>query len=150
MNLLFIDDNSTVQKVNVIMLRKLGYLKEEDKIFFKNTTLINKYELDELLSICSVIICDYNLGANNLNGLEFFETIKEKFIGLKILLTSNDSEILKETVSGIEDIYYITKTKTFLKQQETTKQLGECILSYKNNFKNNIKIRGLLENTLYR
>ena len=52
MNILFIDDNSTIQKVNILMLRKFQYLKAEDKIFFRKSLYYN-------LFFKTYIICYY-------------------------------------------------------------------------------------------
>lgn len=131
MNILFIDDNSTIQKVNILMLRKFQYLKDEDKIFFRKSTKLLESDLNELLKICQVIICDYHLGINEPNGLEFFENIKDRFFGLKILLTSNDTDVLKNIMASREDIKYIIKAKTFMGQQLNTKELGNYVYEYK-------------------
>lgn len=126
MNILFIDDNSTVQKVNIMMLRKLNYINTEDTIVFKNTT---NFELNEMETYFDVIVCDYDLGLNSPNGLEFFEKIE--FSGLKILLTSNDSELLKKIMELKKDIKYVIKQKSFTKQISTTKDLGNYINEFK-------------------
>lgn len=126
MNILFIDDNSTVQKVNIMMLRKFNYITTEDTIVFKNTT---NFEFPDMETSFDVIICDYDLGLNSPSGLEFFEKIE--FSGLKILLTSNDSELLKKIMELKKDIKYVIKQKSFTNQISTTKDLGNYINEFK-------------------
>lgn len=126
MNILFIDDNSTVQKVNIMMLRKFNYITTVDTIVFKNTT---NFEFPDMETSFDVIICDYDLGLNSPSGLEFFEKIK--FSGLKILLTSNDSELLKKIMELKKDIKYVIKQKSFTNQISTTKDLGNYINEFK-------------------
>lgn len=126
MNILFIDDNSTVQKVNIMILRKLNYITTEDTIVFKNTT---NFEFPDMETSFDVIICDYDLGLNHPNGLEFFEKIE--FSGLKILLTSNDSELLKKIMELQKDIKYVIKQKSFTNQISTTTDLGNYINEFK-------------------
>lgn len=55
MYVLFIDDNSTVQKVNIMMSRKFNYINAKDQTVFKNTTNV---KLEKIPTPFDVIICD--------------------------------------------------------------------------------------------
>lgn len=112
MKIAIIDDNSTVLKINQIMLKKEGFILEDDIIelyltfssfFNENSKKLNEYD---------VVVCDYDLGLESKNGLDILKELK--LIGLKgaaVLLTSDNTMMLKAKVSLAQNINYISKDK---------------------------------------
>lgn len=113
MKIAIIDDNNTVLKINQIMLKKEGFILEDDIVelylnfydfFDNNSKKINEYD---------VVVCDYDLGLDKKNGLDLLKELK--LIGLKgaaVLLTSDDTMMLKAKVSLSKNISYIAKDKS--------------------------------------
>lgn len=130
LNILLIDDNSTVLLITQALLKKENYIKETDT--FDTLKSIEELTDKELLDISSkydVIICDHNL-EERITGLDFLITLsKYKFVGLKILLTSDESYDLHARVER-ENINYITKN---IEEGEnsTNALLGNLITEYR-------------------
>lgn len=123
MKIAVIDDNNTVLKVNQIMLKKEGYLIEND--FIKSYLSIEDFNQDNDKLDFDIIVCDYDLGKSSINGLDFFKQLRQKnFEGMYILLTGDDSIVLKAKISLSKDIHYIIKN-TNKDNTSTVSQLGK-------------------------
>ena len=76
MRFALIDDSSTVIKIAEIMLKKQNFIKEYDEIkLFTDISLFSGNNAMDFACIYDMIICDYNLGENSMNGLEFLKGI---------------------------------------------------------------------------
>lgn len=133
MNIALIDDNKTVLTVNELMLKKEKYITEEDLI--DKFTDINSFRQDrtliEVTNKYNMIICDYDLGKESINGLEFLKSIKATgYIGSCVLLTGDDSITMKTKMLLQSNINYIIKNKN---HNETIIQLGKLITDFKKN-----------------
>lgn len=130
--ILLIDDSKTFLLITESLLKKDGFISDQDKL--NTLTSISELSEKEYLDISSnydIIICDYNLD-ERLNGLDFLKILDRfKFIGLKVLLTSDESYDLHARIER-EDIKYIQKN-TECGEHSTNTLLGNLISSYRNN-----------------
>lgn len=134
MKILLIDDNSTISMIVKALLQKYAYIKEEDEIINYCSTLIEKDELKSILLSCEIIICDFDLGGDNPNGIEFFNSIEQDSQDIKkVLLTANNSFILKSIMEMKTNIDYIIKEELNSSSwDEGIHKLGNIIKSIKN------------------
>lgn len=132
MKIAIIDDNSTVLKVNQVILKKENFLTNIDEIK-TYTTIDNFFEETKNINLFDLIVCDYDLGRNSKNGLEFLKELQEKgFENTTVLLTGNDSEELKEIMELNKNIYYVIKN-TNKDNTGTIYQLGNIIKETREN-----------------
>lgn len=134
MRFALIDDNSTVIKIAEVMLKKENFIKEHDEIeLFTDISLFSGNNAMDFACTYDMIICDFNLGENSMNGLEFLKGIKNLgFTGHCILLTGDDSIKMKTKMLLQSNIHYIVKNNEKNKQGHIY-QLGHLIEHYRNN-----------------
>lgn len=126
MNILFIDDNTTVQRIYYTMLLSSGFLNTNDNVdFFCSTNFL----IDNMISFdkYQIIICDLELGSESSNGLQFFEKVNEKFHGLKILFTADNSLVLQKIIDLDRRIKLVTKANPKKNIEKTIQELGNLI-----------------------
>lgn len=131
MKIALIDDNRTVAKTTEIMLKKEKYIGEDDlfDVFLEISSLSDSDYL-EFANKYDLIICDYNLGANSPNGLDFLRTINEiNHNANLLLLTGDDSIVMRTKMALISNIKYIVKSND--KENGTIAQLGNIINTIK-------------------
>lgn len=135
MKILLIDDNSTISMTVKALLQKFEYINEEDEIINYSSTLIEDDELKSILLSCELIICDFDLGNDYPNGIEFFNNIEQDSHDIKkVLLTANNSFILKSIMEMKTNIDYIIKEElNSSNQEEGIHKLGNIIKSIKVN-----------------
>jgi CheY-like chemotaxis protein len=128
--ILLIDDNKTFLLITEALLKKDEIITDKDTL--NTLTSVSELSEKELLDLTQydVIICDYNL-EERLTGLDFLKILdKFKFIGLKILLTSDESYDLHARIRR-EDIKYVTKNIN-IGEHSTNSILGDIIKKYRN------------------
>jgi two-component SAPR family response regulator len=108
MKIAIIDDNSTTLLLNEIVLKKI--VTPEDSII-KFSHLKEIYaEFDRFAEVFDIVICDHNLGLNSTSGFDFLTELKEKNDKvICVLLTSDDSLLLKSQVLFQGDILFVQK-----------------------------------------
>lgn len=130
MKIALIDDNKTVLMVNEVMLKKEGFTSSNDDV--SKFTNIEEFYTDkkkEFTDNFEIIVCDYNLGENSMNGLEFFKCIiSEGYKGTCVLLTGDDSITMKTKMLLHPNINYIIKNNE-KNNNGTIFQLGQIILN---------------------
>lgn len=125
MEIIIIDDNSTILKLLELMLKKEGFITLEDNL----NTYLSIDSIPNLTSIntIDVIICDYDLGKTSINGLDFFKKIiVNGFINECVLLTGDDTFELRKKLTEIPSIHYVIKSANNDKSS-TVNQLGKII-----------------------
>lgn len=126
MEILFIDDNSTVQRIYYSMLLNSGFIKPDDRVdFFCSTKFVTESAIN--LDNYQVIICDLDLGNDTSNGLQFFEHINERFKGVKILFTADSSPIIEKIIDLNRGIKLVVKANPKKKMENTINELGKLI-----------------------
>lgn len=137
MRLAFIDDNKTVLMVNEIMLKKEKIIKNEDTVV--KHSQINEFSEADYIDFANdfdFVACDFNLGKDSINGLEFLKKIKNTNSEITcVLLTGDDSLAMKTKMMLHANINYVIKNNE-KNGNSTLSQLGELI----NHCRNNIKI----------
>lgn len=131
MRILFIDDNFVVLKVYSQMLIAQGYIHDDDKINYMNSPNLLDINDFEKLNSFDVIICDFDLGDNNPNGLQFFTDIDDKFKGIKILLSADNSKELKIVSKSLKNINFINKASPTKNMKLVIHELGNLIIKGK-------------------
>lgn len=106
-----IDDNPTVLAVNFAMLKKTNALTPDDQFdAYKNPTDFFAVTKENNVNYYDVIIVDYDLGPDNMKGLEIISgMIKQGFTGKAVLLTGNDSAGLGMKMMMLPNIDYAIK-----------------------------------------
>lgn len=134
MKILLIDDNSTISLTVKALLQKFKYINEDDEIINYSSTLIDDNELKSILKCFKIIICDFDLGCEFPNGIEFFNKIEQDSQNIKkVLLTSNNSFILKSIMEMKNNIDYIIKEELNSSNNEIgIHKLGNIIKNIKN------------------
>ncbi len=134
MKILLIDDNSTISMTVKALLQKFKYINEDDEIINYSSTLIDDNELKSILKCFKIIICDFDLGCEFPNGIEFFNKIEQDSQNIKkVLLTSNNSFILKSIMEMKNNIDYIIKEELNSSNNEIgIHKLGNIIKNIKN------------------
>lgn len=134
MKILLIDDNSTISMTVKALLQKFKYINEDDEIINYSSTLIDDNELKSILKCFKIIICDFDLGCGFPNGIEFFNKIEQDSQNIKkVLLTSNNSFILKSIMEMKNNIDYIIKEELNSSNNEIgIHKLGNIIKNIKN------------------
>lgn len=136
MKIVIIDDNKTVLLVNQLMLKKEGFIKDGDVLVTYPEIDTFYKENDNAIELIDVIICDYDLGKNTLDGLKFLKNVRENgFSGECILLTGDDSFVMKTKMQLQKNIHYILKNSEKSKSS-TISQLGKIIENYRNSISN--------------
>lgn len=141
MELIFIDDNSTVLKFIELMLKKEAILTESDKLntyvsvqSFMNSEKSNEIEIQKKLTNIDVVICDYDLGKASIDGLEFLNNIIDcNYKGTCILLTGDDTYELRKQLELSPSIYYVVKNSNNDKTTSTISQLGKILNTIRGN-----------------
>lgn len=132
MRILLIDDNSTIGKLVETLIKKHEYLDKTDEIIFKKSANFEDEELKLLLNQCDLIICDFDLGSESINGIEFFNLIEGKTVNKpKFLLTGNDTDILQAVIEMKEEIVYIFKNTLSAKDDGGIHKIGAAIKELK-------------------
>ena len=124
-----IDDNKTVLMVNEVMLKKERIVTENDLIS-KYTEISNFSDFDyiDFANKFDFVVCDYNLGKDSINGLEFLKkvlSINNKLVC--ILLTGEDSFFTKTKVALQGNIHYVVKNNNNNKENGAIFQIGKII-----------------------
>lgn len=133
MEIIIIDDNSTILKLLELMLKKEGFITLEDNL--KTYLSIDSIPNLTLINTVDVIICDYDLGKTSINGLDFFKNIlKDEFKNECVLLTGDDTFELRKKLTEIPSIHYVIKSANNDKSS-TVNQLGK-IMNTIREFKN--------------
>lgn len=131
MKLALIDDNNTVLKVNQLMLKKEGFINDED-IFSTYLDISTFTNQNKQLNELSIIMCDYDLGKHSINGLEFLKQLKSNgYKGVCVLLTGDDTMSLRAKMSFNSNIHYVIKN-TNKDNTSTYNQLGTIINNTRN------------------
>lgn len=113
MNIVMIDDNSTVLKVNKAML-------EKEYAFFATDHLDQYQTLSDFfksidangINFYDVILMDNNLSKDGPSGFDVLVQLqKDGFLGRAVLLTGDDSDTLKAKNQFIATIDYIEKNR---------------------------------------
>ncbi len=136
MKIVIIDDNKTVLLVNQLMLKKEGFIKDGDVLVTYPDIDTFYKENEKAIELIDVIICDYDLGKNTLDGLKFLKNVRENgFPGECILLTGDDSFVMKTKMQLQKNIHYILKNSEKSKSS-TISQLGKIIENHRNSISN--------------
>lgn len=132
LNILLIDDNKTVLLITESLLKKSGYVKYDDQVeTIESIESLTNQQLLDISSYYDIIICDHNL-EERITGLDFLVTLKKyKFVGLSILLTSDESYDLKAKLER-ETIHHVIKTVEE-GEKSTNSILGDLINKYREN-----------------
>lgn len=128
MKISIIDDNYVVLNVISIMLKKESIIEDNDILekYISISSFEEKHKND--LSSIDILSCDYDLGANSINGLEFLNSlIKNGFNGVCILLTGDDTHYLRKEVAKSPFIHYVIKNATNDKEKSTINQISKII-----------------------
>lgn len=132
MKIIIIDDNKTVLLVNQLMLKKEGFIKDGDVLITYPDIDTFYKDNDDSIELIDVIICDYDLGKNTIDGLKFLKKVKDNgYNGESILLTGDDSFSMKTKMHMQKNIHYILKNSEKSKSS-TISQLGKIIENYRN------------------
>lgn len=128
MRMALIDDNRTVVKFLELMFKKHNFVLENDEFdtFLSISSFFEKY--GEEFTNLDLISCDYDLGKESPNGLFFLNhIIKSGFKGTCVLLTGDDTFLLRNEVAMYPEIHYVIKTASCQFESSTFSQLGKII-----------------------
>ena len=127
MKIALIDDNKTILKINEVMLRKENHINENDKIeVFEEIKDLSQDTINYFVNEFDLIVCDQDLGVGKVNGLDFLKKIIEVEPNKHcVLLTGNDSLLMKAKTAISKNISYIVKNND--KNGGTIFKLGEII-----------------------
>ncbi len=127
MKIALIDDNKTILKINEVMLRKENHINENDKIeVFEEIKDLSNDTINYFINEFDLIVCDQDLGVGKVNGLDFLKKIIEVEPNKHcVLLTGNDSLLMKAKTAISKNISYIVKNND--KNGGTIFKLGEII-----------------------
>ena len=135
MELILIDDNSTVLRFIELMLNKEQLIAESDKLntfisikSFMNNYKKNEISIQEYLKNIDLIICDYDLGKESINGLEFLNNlINLNYKGECVLLTGDDTYELRNQLKLCPTVHYVIKNSSNDKNTSTVSQIRNII-----------------------
>lgn len=134
MKILIIDDNSTISLTVKVLLERFSFINNDDTFVCKDYAPTNKNEIFEITNNVDLIICDFDLGMDNINGLQFFNLLED--FNIKhckcVLLTADNSFILKSLMELNNDITYIIKENLTGNNNEGIFQLGSIISEIRN------------------
>ena len=126
MKIALIDDNKTILKINEVMLKKEGYIVNDDISKFSEIKDLSQDTINYFINEFDLIVCDQDLGVGKVNGLDFLKKIIEiepnKYC---VLLTGNDSLLMKAKTAISKNINYLIKNND--KNGGTIFKLGEII-----------------------
>ena len=127
MKIALIDDNKTILKINEVMLRKENHINENDKIeVFEEIKDLSNDTISYFINEFDLIVCDHDLGVGKVNGLDFLKKVIEVEPNKHcVLLTGNDSLLMKAKTAISKNISYIVKNND--KNGGTIFKLGEII-----------------------
>ena len=127
MRIALIDDNKTILKINEVMLRKENHINENDKIeVFEEIKDLSNDTISYFINEFDLIVCDHDLGVGKVNGLDFLKKVIEVEPNKHcVLLTGNDSLLMKAKTAISKNISYIVKNND--KNGGTIFKLGEII-----------------------
>ena len=127
MKIALIDDNKTILKINEVMLRKENHINENDKIeVFEEIKDLSNDTINYFINEFDLIVCDQDLGVGKVNGLDFLKKVIEIESNKHcVLLTGNDSLLMKAKTAISKNISYIVKNND--KNGGTIFKLGEII-----------------------
>ncbi len=132
MKVLIIDDNSTIYLTVKALLKKMKYINDEDIVDNRTSTNFTEEEYKHVIPKYELIICDFDLGNDCINGIEFFNILYDYGINSpkKVLLTANDSFILQSLMDMNTEITYIVKEELSSKE-DVLVNLGDIINNIK-------------------
>ena len=126
MRIALIDDNKTILTINEVMLKKEGYIVNDDISKFSEIKDLSNDTISYFINEFDLIVCDHDLGVGKVNGLDFLKKVIEvepnKYC---VLLTGNDSLLMKAKTAISKNISYIVKNND--KNGGTIFKLGEII-----------------------
>ncbi len=127
MRIALIDDNKTILTINEVMLKKEGYIVNDDDISkFSEIKDLSNETISYFINEFDIIICDQDLGVGKVNGLDFLKKVIEKDSSKTcVLLTGDDSLLLKAKTAISKNINYLIKNND--KNGGTIFKLGEII-----------------------
>lgn len=138
LRIVYIDNNnSLIQKVNFQILKKLGYLNENDVMIFKNSKQLSNEDINHIIKNSEIIFCENNLGLD-ISGIDFLKSISSEYKGKMALMIENAHDFIVDIMdisNKIECINY--KSSSHSLQIKTIKRLGEIITEHKLKRKNN-------------
>ena len=126
MRIALIDDNKTILTINEVMLKKEGYIVNDDISKFSEIKDLSNETISYFINEFDIIICDQDLGVGKVNGLDFLKKVIEKNSSKTcVLLTGDDSLLLKAKTAMSKNINYVIKNND--KNGGTIFKLGEII-----------------------
>ena len=126
MRIALIDDNKTILTINEVMLKKEGYIVNDDISKFLEIKDLSNETISYFINEFDLIVCDQDLGVGKVNGLDFLKKVIEVEPNKHcVLLTGNDSLLMKAKTAISKNISYVVKNND--KNGGTIFKLGEII-----------------------